>query len=150
VIRRRQRRLRGGAPRRRRRLQPGPTSFYPAPQNGIAQPKFPGHRPQGAGWALVGDAGYFKDPLTAHGITDALRDAHLLSCGIVEGGARGLEAYQRERDALSLPLMRTTDAIASFSWDFDEVKQLHADLSAVMKTEANQIANSCQPTSLAA
>ena len=24
----------------------------------------------GAGWALVGDAGSFKDPLTAHGITD--------------------------------------------------------------------------------
>jgi flavin-dependent dehydrogenase len=104
----------------------------------------------GAGWALVGDAGYFKDPLTAHGITDALRDAQLLSRGIVEGGARGLEAYQRERDALSLPLMRTTDAIASFSWDLDEVKQLHADLSAAMKTEANHIASSCQPASLAA
>ena len=29
----------------------------------------------GPGWALVGDAGYFKDPLTAHGITDAFRDA---------------------------------------------------------------------------
>jgi menaquinone-9 beta-reductase len=104
----------------------------------------------GAGWALVGDAGYFKDPLTAHGITDALRDAQLLSRGIVEGGASGMEAYQRERDALSLPLMRTTDAIASFSWDFDEVKQLHADLSAAMKTEANHIANSCHPASLAA
>ena len=26
----------------------------------------------GPGWALVGDAGYFKDPLTAHGMTDAL------------------------------------------------------------------------------
>ena len=25
----------------------------------------------GPGWALVGDAGYFKDPLTAHGMTDA-------------------------------------------------------------------------------
>src|SRR5262249_38091342 len=46
----------------------------------------------GAGWALVGDAGYFKDPLTAHGITDALRDARLLSRGIVDGGTRGLEA----------------------------------------------------------
>src|SRR5262249_39273778 len=64
----------------------------------------------GAGWALVGDAGYFKDPLTAHGITDALRDARLLSRGIVDGGTRGLEAYQRERDALSVPLMRATDA----------------------------------------
>ncbi|UWU94277.1 NAD(P)/FAD-dependent oxidoreductase [Bradyrhizobium sp. CB1015] len=105
---------------------------------------------QGAGWALVGDAGYFKDPLTAHGMTDALRDAQLLSRGIAEGSTRGLEAYQRERDELSLPLMRTTDAIASFMWDLDEVKQLHADLSAAMKAEANHLANLSQEPSLAA
>src|SRR4029453_1458333 len=32
----------------------------------------PGHlrRCWGAGWALVGDAGYFKDPITTHGMTD--------------------------------------------------------------------------------
>ena len=41
---------------------------------------FPGHvaqfrRPLGPGWALVGDAGYFKDPAAAHGISDAVRDA---------------------------------------------------------------------------
>jgi 2-polyprenyl-6-methoxyphenol hydroxylase-like FAD-dependent oxidoreductase len=104
----------------------------------------------GAGWALVGDAGYFKDPLTAHGITDALRDAQLLSRGIIDGGTRGLEAYQRERDELSLPLLRATDAIASFAWDLDEVKQLHADLSAAMKAEASYIANLSQEPSLAA
>jgi hypothetical protein len=79
-----------------------------------------------------------------------LRDAQLLSQGIAEGGAHGLKTYQCERDALSLQLMRTTDAIASFSWDFNEVKQLHADLSASMKMEANHIASSCQPASLAA
>ena len=33
----------------------------------------------GPGWALVGDAGYFKDPLSAHGLTDAMRDAELLA-----------------------------------------------------------------------
>jgi len=103
---------------------------------------------QGAGWALVGDAGYFKDPLTAHGITDALRDAQLLSQGITNGSTSGLEAYQQERDELSLPLMRTTDAIASFMWDLDEVKQLHADLSAAMKVEANHIANLSQEPAL--
>ena len=104
----------------------------------------------GAGWALVGDAGYFKDPLTAHGITDALRDAQLLSRGIADGSTRGLEAYQRERDELSVPLMRATDAIASFMWDLDEIKQLHADLSAAMKAEANHIANLSHESSLAA
>jgi 2-polyprenyl-6-methoxyphenol hydroxylase-like FAD-dependent oxidoreductase len=95
---------------------------------------------QGAGWALVGDAGYFKDPLTAHGITDALRDAQLLSAAIVDGGRWALENYQDERDALSLPFLRVTDAVASFSWDLNEVRQLHADMSAVMKTETNHIA----------
>ena len=33
----------------------------------------PLRRPWGPGWALVGDAGYFKDPISTHGITDALR-----------------------------------------------------------------------------
>ena len=63
----------------------------------------PGHLRQshGPGWALVGDAGYFKDPLTAHGITDALRDAELLARAILNGRARALEAYQHERDVLS-------------------------------------------------
>jgi len=104
----------------------------------------------GAGWALVGDAGYFKDPLTAHGITDALRDADLLSRAIVAGGTHALSVYQRERDALSLPFLRVTDAIASFSWDLDEVKQLHADLSAVMKAEINHVAGQSQVPPLAA
>ncbi len=104
----------------------------------------------GAGWALVGDAGYFKDPLTAHGITDALRDADLLSRAIVAGGGRALAAYQAERDALSLPLLGITEAIASFSWDLDAVKQLHAELSAAMKAEANHLAGMSHLPSLAA
>src|SRR5712671_6291179 len=44
VVRRRQRRLRCGAPRRRRRLSPGPTQLHPAARNRIAQAKFLGHR----------------------------------------------------------------------------------------------------------
>ena len=46
-------------------------------------------RSSGPGWALVGDAGYFKDPITTHGITDALRDAELLADAVLEvlGGA---------------------------------------------------------------
>ena len=105
---------------------------------------------QGAGWALVGDAGYFKDPLTAHGITDALRDAQLLSRAIADGGGRALAAYQDERDALSLPFMRVTDAIASFAWDLNAVKQLHSELSEVMKAETKYIAGLSQFPSLAA
>ena len=39
-------------------------------------------RPVGAGWALVGDAGYHRDPITGHGISDAFRDAELLAAAL--------------------------------------------------------------------
>jgi flavin-dependent dehydrogenase len=41
-------------------------------------------RPYGPGWALVGDAGYFKDPFAAHGIT-AFRNAELLTDAVIDG-----------------------------------------------------------------
>lgn len=41
--------------------------------------------PYGPSWALVGDAGYHRDPLTAQGISDAFRDAQLLSEAIDAG-----------------------------------------------------------------
>ena len=104
----------------------------------------------GAGWALAGDAGYFKDPLTAHGITDALRDAELLSRAVTIASTQALERYQHERDALSLPFLRITDAIASFSRSLDKVKELHAQLSAVMKAEASHVAGFVRSPSLAA
>ncbi|MEO6064332.1 MAG: FAD-dependent monooxygenase [Lysobacterales bacterium] len=104
----------------------------------------------GAGWALVGDAGYFKDPLTAHGITDALRDAELLVRAVLEGKAQALEAYQQERDALSRPLFDVTDEIASFEWDLDEVRSLHTQLSAAMRSEADHIARLFKPKTIAA
>ena len=55
----------------------------------------------GPGWALVGDAGYFKDPLTAHGITDALIDAELLARAATEGTERGLAKNGRDADTES-------------------------------------------------
>jgi flavin-dependent dehydrogenase len=89
----------------------------------------------GPGWALVGDAGYFKDPLTAHGITDALRDAELLASAIDAGSDEALAEYQEQRDAASLELFETTDAIASFNWNLTEVKSLHDALAKAMSRE---------------
>jgi menaquinone-9 beta-reductase len=89
----------------------------------------------GAGWALVGDAGYFKDPLTAHGMTDALRDAELLANAVAEGTDAALARYGALRDELSLPLFRITDEIASFAWDLDAVQALHRALNQAMKAE---------------
>ena len=95
----------------------------------------------GPGWALAGDAGYFKDPLTAHGITDALRDAELLARAILDARECALETYQHERDVLSQPLFHVTEAIASFRWSLDEIKSLHASLSASMRAEGEYMAS---------
>ena len=92
-------------------------------------------RSAGRGWALVGDAGYFKDPITAHGITDALRDAELLARAVAEGGDRALAGYQETRDDLVKGLLDVTDHIASFDWDLDEAKEDHLVLSREMNVE---------------
>lgn len=98
-------------------------------------------RPFGDGWALVGDAGSFKDPITAHGLTDALRDAELLARAIDDGltgvtpMTAALAGYERVRDDLSLPVLEITDAIASLNWTMSELQALHLDLSRAMKAE---------------
>lgn len=46
---------------------------------GLAPHKGFYRRPFGPGWALVGDAGYYRDPLLGQGINDAFRDATNLS-----------------------------------------------------------------------
>ena len=89
----------------------------------------------GPGWALVGDAGYFKDPITAHGITDALRDAELLAQAVIRGTDAALAEYQTLRDELSGGLFAITDDIASFAWDLPRVRALHKALSEEMNRE---------------
>jgi 2-polyprenyl-6-methoxyphenol hydroxylase-like FAD-dependent oxidoreductase len=83
----------------------------------------------GPGWALVGDAGYFKDPLTAHGMTDALRDAELLAVAAARGSEIAFAAYAALREELSRAFFDATDAIASFAWNLDTVRRLHLELN---------------------
>jgi flavin-dependent dehydrogenase len=104
----------------------------------------------GPGWALVGDAGYFKDPLTAHGITDALRDSEILARAVISGGEQALVHYQEERDALSRALFEVTDEIASFEWSLDDIKVHHIRLNAAMKAEVNHIIAMTPKTQMAA
>jgi 2-polyprenyl-6-methoxyphenol hydroxylase-like FAD-dependent oxidoreductase len=96
-------------------------------------------RAAGPGWALVGDAGYFKDPLTAHGITDALRDAELLARAVVAGGDDALAGYQATRDSLVKGLLDVTDRISSFEWDLDEAREEHLVLSKEMNAEVTML-----------
>jgi 2-polyprenyl-6-methoxyphenol hydroxylase-like FAD-dependent oxidoreductase len=99
----------------------------------------------GPGWALVGDSGYFKDPITAHGMTDALRDAELLANAIVESasGARpeadALAAYQRQRDALAERVFQATDRIAAYDWDLVRLRRLLLELSSAMTDEVEAL-----------
>jgi flavin-dependent dehydrogenase len=94
----------------------------------------------GPGWALVGDAGYFRDPLTAHGITDALRDAELLARAVAGGGDRALADYQATRDDLALGFFLASDEIASFAWDRERLKDRHLFMSEEMGREVAALA----------
>jgi len=99
----------------------------------------------GPGWALVGDAGYFKDPLTAHGITDALRDAELLAGAVLAGTDEALAAYEATRDALSRDVMEVTAEIASLRWTLAELKELHLELSRAMSDEVQAMVERARP-----
>jgi len=91
-------------------------------------------KPYGPGWALVGDAGYHKDPITAQGISDAFRDAELLAEAIDEGlsGRRPLEQtlaqYERRRNQASMPLFELTCEFATLRPPSVEQQQLFAAL----------------------
>jgi len=91
----------------------------------------------GPGWALVGDAGYFRDPITAHGITDALRDAEVLADAIAAGR---LADYPALRDALSAEVFDLTDRIAALDGSMEEVQALHCALNRAMKANQKWIA----------
>jgi len=95
----------------------------------------------GPGWALVGDAGCFKDPMTAHGITDALRDAELLARSLLLDTPGALEDYRAQRDAFAIPLLSIASTIAAFDSNDDQLSQVHRRLSREMNREAELIAS---------
>jgi 2-polyprenyl-6-methoxyphenol hydroxylase-like FAD-dependent oxidoreductase len=110
-------------------------------------PGRPGHLRQawGPGWALVGDAGSWKDPISAHGLTDALRDAELLARAVVDGlgddraEAAALAGYQDVRDRLTLPLLELSDEIAGCRWSDERIPVLLRKLSGVMSAELDVV-----------
>lgn len=92
----------------------------------------------GNGWALVGDAGYFKDPITAHGITDALRDAQILADAWAVGR---LDDYAATRDAISRDIFRLSDEIAAYPRSMEELAGLHKSLNTAMQANQHWIAD---------
>jgi 2-polyprenyl-6-methoxyphenol hydroxylase-like FAD-dependent oxidoreductase len=91
-------------------------------------------RSAGPGWALIGDAGYFRDPITAHGITDALRESEFLVRAILEGSSgEAIDRCAAERRTRVASFLEVTDRIAAFDWTLDEVREEHLRLSKEMK-----------------
>jgi len=93
----------------------------------------------GRGWALVGDAGYFRDPITTHGISDALRDAELVARAITAQSS--MASYQELRDSVIGDLFDVTDRISAYDWSIDDIKGYLRDVSRAMKAELRLIAD---------
>jgi 2-polyprenyl-6-methoxyphenol hydroxylase-like FAD-dependent oxidoreductase len=91
-------------------------------------------KPYGAGWALVGDAGYHKDPHLGQGITDAFRDAELVADAVdaALSGRRpwdvALAAYEEARNQAVLPMYELTCELARLQPPAPERQQLLAAL----------------------
>jgi flavin-dependent dehydrogenase len=109
----------------------------------------------GPGWSLVGDAGYHRDPITGHGITDAFRDAELLADALdaaLSGAAPEREAladYGSARDAALRDTFRLTRELTRFP-DPSRFVELQVELSEALDREAQELASRPAPAGLLA
>jgi 2-polyprenyl-6-methoxyphenol hydroxylase-like FAD-dependent oxidoreductase len=96
---------------------------------GMAVPNY-FRKPFGPGWALVGDAGYLKDFITAQGISDAFRDAELCADALDDAlSARrsfdeALGEYQSARDGRAIPMYEHTTELATLEPPPPELQQI--------------------------
>src|SRR3954467_4958374 len=99
----------------------------------------------GAGSALVGDAGYHRDPITGHGITDAFRDAELLARALDDAltgrlpEAEAADRYDRTRTAALRDVLAITRALTTFP-PVERFTTLQKQLSAAIEREASWLA----------
>jgi flavin-dependent dehydrogenase len=100
----------------------------------------------GDGWALVGDAGIYKDPVTGHGITDAFVQAQMLA-DAVTSGLGGTEAmptalagFERRRDDFTREIYDITQEIASLSWTEESLLGIFLRFGATLEKETLEVA----------
>ncbi|HEU5242388.1 MAG TPA: FAD-dependent monooxygenase, partial [Ornithinibacter sp.] len=109
--------------------------------------RLPNHvrRAAGPGWALVGDAGYHRDPITGHGMTDAFRDADLLAAATDRAlrdpseEAAAMRGFEEERDRALAETFRLTRALGAFPPP-ERFVELQAELGRALDTEAQELA----------
>jgi flavin-dependent dehydrogenase len=99
----------------------------------------------GPGWALVGDAGYYRDAITAYGISDAFRDAELLAVALdraLDGDGEettALAAYQQQRNQALREIFEITCRLAAYP-PAPTFVELQKQLSAAIDKEAAALA----------
>jgi 2-polyprenyl-6-methoxyphenol hydroxylase-like FAD-dependent oxidoreductase len=85
-------------------------------------------KPYGQGWALVGDAGYHKDPVLGQGISDALRDSGLLVQALqdvfsgVAAWDTAMERYEMARNVAVKEIYEMNAAFASLEPPAPEIQ----------------------------
>jgi len=91
-------------------------------------------KPYGKGWALVGDASYNRDPITAQGISDAFIDAEML-VEALSGGLSGsglledlLGAHESARNERVRPMYEFTTQLAALEPPPPEMQALFGAL----------------------
>jgi 2-polyprenyl-6-methoxyphenol hydroxylase-like FAD-dependent oxidoreductase len=105
------------APELAERLQAGRRT---TPVTGMLRAPNQLRRAHGPGWALVGDAGYHRDPITGHGLSDAYRDAELFA-GALDRALRAatdeqtaLAGYGQQRDEALRDVFELTCALSGY------------------------------------
>ncbi len=103
-------------------------------------------RAAGPGWALVGDAGYHRDPVTGLGMSDAFRDAELLASALAEVGPdattseldAAVRRFEATRDERVQPLLDLTIAMAAFPGT-ERMQDLQRQLASAIEDEAARL-----------
>ena len=119
--------------------------------------RMPNHlrRAAGPGWSLVGDAGYHRDAITGFGISDAFRDAELLSAAVDEvlhdprAETDALTAYGLTRDRMARPILDITCELATFP-GAERFVELQRQLAVAIDDQAAQLAARPSPARAAA
>jgi flavin-dependent dehydrogenase len=116
-----------------------------APVQGMLRQPNQLRQASGPGWALVGDAGYYRDAVTAYGISDAFHHAELLAVALdqaLDGDgeeATALAGYQAQRDQALAEIFELTCRLAAYP-KVPAFIELQKQLSAAIDTQAAALA----------
>ncbi len=111
-------------------------------------------QPYGPGWALVGDAGYSKDPITAQGISDAFHDSEACAAALDDvfsdrrSFREAMSEFQRDRDEQALPRYGFATELGTLAPPPPEMQQLLASIhgdTTRMADFASVVAGSLSP-----